>query len=804
MLMLFCPKSHAQYADLGGGAQTKSIWWLNWAGFTLQEGASRTFNTNEGLTVQVTFSNVSQHVPVPFIMDTYGGSLLYLLYNFSDPTVKPALYDQLSSINFNYTLTITASRNGLPVPFTIVTADAEASFMGETSTLQTNGGNWQTIEFYRNSTQINDPLAGCGTQTVAITNTYDGSTSIPQQIGQCPVISTQSPATGPLVIQTNSDHGGTLGGMALAFGVFESVDRGDLPLSYGTAWHKLLYTRSNPCNFNPPYPTLNQITNLHIGLVPGDPDPIQYDNDDSIGVDEEGVSTFPAYNYNGSYSVNVVVTNTTGAGAWLTGWFDFNRDGTFEPGESVTALVPNNAASITLTWTGLPPNLPQGAATGYGFRFRISSDQLASQNATGYAPDGEVEDYFVPSPALCSPFQTTITPDQTICSGQTVNLQASGASTYAWTPSTGLSNPAVANPIASPVITTQYTVTASNLQGCPAAASMTVNVNPSPVIAVDSQSTTICAGHQTTITAFGAANYSWATAGQPPFASTPSITVSPGSSTKYYVIGYGTAGCNALDSANVIVQPVPVFSAGAAQAAICKGDSVLLTASGGDQYSWYSGASQSLGNTPSIVVSPFTDSDYQVLIVNDLCQLTQTLTVPVTVEDLPQLQISSSNDITCTIGQATLQVTGGISYQWIGAGGISNPTSPDQIVSPSQTTTYYVRGTGSNGCSSLDSITVKVNFSENPSRYPVASAFTPNNDGNNDCFGLKYWGQVNSLAFSVYDRWGTLVFTTRDPQGCWDGTFKGTPQPAGTYVYQIKATTPCGIVYRKGTVMLIR
>ena len=49
MLLLFCPKSYAQYADLGGGAQKNSIWWLNWAGFTMQEGALKTFNTTTAL-----------------------------------------------------------------------------------------------------------------------------------------------------------------------------------------------------------------------------------------------------------------------------------------------------------------------------------------------------------------------------------------------------------------------------------------------------------------------------------------------------------------------------------------------------------------------------------------------------------------------------------------------------------------------------------------------------------------------------------------------------------------------------------
>jgi gliding motility-associated-like protein len=57
---------------------------------------------------------------------------------------------------------------------------------------------------------------------------------------------------------------------------------------------------------------------------------------------------------------------------------------------------------------------------------------------------------------------------------------------------------------------------------------------------------------------------------------------------------------------------------------------------------------------------------------------------------------------------------------------------------------------------------------------------------------------------SVYNRYGQLVFFTTEPTQCWDGTYHGTAQPAGGYVYQIKATTACGVVYRKGIVILVR
>jgi gliding motility-associated-like protein len=803
LLLLACSPCFSQFADQGSGNWTRQIWWLNWAGFTVQNGANRTFTTNNGLTVNVTFSNVSSAVPVPFIMDTWPGSLLWFLYNFSDPTILPALYQENSPTNYNYTLTITATRNGQPVPFTLVTADAEASDAGETTTLQTNGSNWQSIEFYRNSSQTNDPLAGCGTNNIAISNTYAGSLTYPSPYGQNALIMTQSTASSPLVVAATFDHAGTTGGMALAFGIFFPTDRGDLPVTgYGTAQHELLYTPSNSCNFNPPFPTMNQVTNLYIGMVPGDPDPIQYDNDDSIGVDEEGVSSFALYNNSGTYSVNLTVTNTSGSNGYLTGWFDYNRDGTFESNESVTAVIPNNATTATLTWTGLPQYLPQGSATGYGFRFRMSSNQTATQVATGYAPDGEVEDYFVPSADLCEPVTLAVSPDQTICAGQSITLNASGGTLFNWSPSTGLSNPAIANPVATPSTTTTYNVITSTPQGCSAQGPVTISVNPSPALSITGPNR-VCIGHSDTLTVSGATTYSWS-ANQQVIAAGPTLITSPGASSWFYATGAAADGCTATDSINVTVKPLPVFNADAASSLVCINDTVLLTASGGDQYAWQSASGQPLGNSDTVLVTPGGNTEYQVQITDNLCQLSRTIEIPITVKDLPDIQATSSNDITCTVTQATLNATGGISYEWTPAPGISNLNSANPVVSPTQTTTFHVKGTGANGCSNIDSVNVKVDFNSEFNHFPVASAFTPNNDGKNDCFGLRNWPQIGTIEFSVYNRWGTRIFYTTDVNQCWDGTYRGTPQPAGTYVYEIKAAGLCGTAFRTGTVILVR
>ncbi|MDP4263889.1 MAG: gliding motility-associated C-terminal domain-containing protein [Bacteroidota bacterium] len=86
----------------------------------------------------------------------------------------------------------------------------------------------------------------------------------------------------------------------------------------------------------------------------------------------------------------------------------------------------------------------------------------------------------------------------------------------------------------------------------------------------------------------------------------------------------------------------------------------------------------------------------------------------------------------------------------------------------------------------------------------IPNAFTPNNDGLNDCYGLKQWPYASSFEMSIFNRWGGLIFKTTDMFACWDGKFKGKDQPVGVYVYMIRATTSCGPVFKKGTFALIR
>ncbi|HEY4338218.1 MAG TPA: gliding motility-associated C-terminal domain-containing protein, partial [Puia sp.] len=395
--------------------------------------------------------------------------------------------------------------------------------------------------------------------------------------------------------------------------------------------------------------------------------------------------------------------------------------------------------------------------------------------------------------------------DTTLCGtpGVILTTTSDQPDDFEWQPAADLSNPYAQSPSATPAATTTYTVTATNQFHCQSTASVVLTVRPLPIPTI-TPATTICQGKPVNLQASGGVDYSWTSTDHGFTASGGTISFTPKASAEYYALITGANGCSTTDSVAVTVHLIPVFTASPDHPTICLNDTLKLSAAGGDSYTWTAADGQSLGSTSSILVSPQASTDFEVTVSDAICELSKTFDLPVIVHPLPALTISSSNTIDCTRGQATLDVTGALFYHWQPELGITDLFSSQPVVDPFQTTTYYVSGTDINHCSTLDSIVIKVDNTEALSKYPVPSAFSPNNDGNNDCFGLKYWGHITSLEMAVFDRWGKRVFYTTDPQQCWNGACNGIPQPAGGYVYQIKAATACGLAYRKGIVILVR
>ncbi len=146
---------------------------------------------------------------------------------------------------------------------------------------------------------------------------------------------------------------------------------------------------------------------------------------------------------------------------------------------------------------------------------------------------------------------TAITPNPAaICAGQSITLSASGTGTFAWsTPPGGSANPITV----SPAMSTTYSVTLTNSNGCSATDSRTVIVNPLPIAGILPASVTICAGQSATLTASGGGTYAWST---PPGGTDNPIVVSPITTTSYTVTVTSGAGCTAVATRTVNVNPI--------------------------------------------------------------------------------------------------------------------------------------------------------------------------------------------------------------------------------------------------------
>ena len=150
-----------------------------------------------------------------------------------------------------------------------------------------------------------------------------------------------------------------------------------------------------------------------------------------------------------------------------------------------------------------------------------------------------------------------------------------------------------------------------------------------------------------------------------------------------------------------------------------------------------------------------------------------------------------------------LNATGSINYLWNPATFLDNPNISAPISIPQNNITYTVSVSNAFGCVAMDTINVKVFFL--PPDIYVPSAFTPGGDTKNDIFRPIPLGIKSLESFSVYNRWGVMLYRTSKLNDGWDGKYKGIAQDPGTYVWQANATDYKNKkVFKKGSVILIR
>jgi hypothetical protein len=266
----------------------------------------------------------------------------------------------------------------------------------------------------------------------------------------------------------------------------------------------------------------------------------------SIYSNYAGIISAPNLAVNSSYTLDVTVgqCGTFAYSGGVTAYMDFNQNGSFsDPGEQVF-VSPTTTFAIVGTLVSTVLTVPATASLGTT-RMRV----IAVENGTATAECatytwGETEDYCINIIAACAVPNVTLAASQTtICNGASVNLTASGATTYTWSTNANTNSISV-----TPSVTTSYTVVGQNSPGCPDTKTVNIVVKPSPTLTV-SPSATICPGAAATLTASGANTYSWS----PGSFTTSAITVTPGLSTVYNVAGTNTVGCTTNSNINVFV-----------------------------------------------------------------------------------------------------------------------------------------------------------------------------------------------------------------------------------------------------------
>lgn len=387
-----------------------------------------------------------------------------------------------------------------------------------------------------------------------------------------------------------------------------------------------------------------------------------------------------------------------------------------------------------------------------------------------------------------APPPLTITGDTSLCQGESTTLTASGAATISWTG--GISN---GTPFIPPTTTT-YTVTATDPNGCSTTASITVHVNNTPVVQALTSAPSVCPGNPVTLTGSGATSYSW-TGG-----AINGVSFVPSSTSTYTVTGTDANGCSNTSSVTITVANNLLVNIVPGDPLLCRGDSIQLNASGGNSYSWSPNIHINATNIPDPMVYPSSTTVYSVT-ATDAGGCTGSASVTIQVVDYPVLTLTKSGDIECGKNTVQLAASGAASYTWSPAGFLSNPNAAIPNATISEPTTFVVIGRLGT-CVVTDSISVNVYNNEESSIF-IPNAFSPNDDGKNDC--LRVWQSANFLEyyFAIYNRWGQRVFESNHPQDCWDGYFKNQPVEMATYYYFLKAQTRCGRMLKKGDIIVI-
>ncbi len=163
----------------------------------------------------------------------------------------------------------------------------------------------------------------------------------------------------------------------------------------------------------------------------------------------------------------------------------------------------------------------------------------------------------------------------------------------------------------------------------------------------------------------------------------------------------------------------------------------------------------------------------------------------------------AGNDTVGTRNQPLqLGATGGVSYEWNPPAGLSNHLVSNPVAIINQDQQYILKAFTPAGCISYDTLNIRI--FDGPEIY-VPRAFTPNGDGLNDFLKAIPVGYKTFTGFTVYNRYGEIVYASQASMAGWNGQVRGRAQNAGSYTWVASAITfQNKLIHKKGTVLLLR
>jgi len=294
-----------------------------------------------------------------------------------------------------------------------------------------------------------------------------------------------------------------------------------------------------------------------------------------------------------------------------------------------------------------------------------------------------------------------------VCEGIPITLTGSGAQSYVW------DNGVVDGVSFVPRVgTATYVVTGTDANGCVSQDNIVLIVNPLPLVKAMSNGNNLCVGSSLSLTGSGAQTYVWNNGVSNGISFVPAV-----GTINYTLTGTDANGCVNTDNISIVVNPLPslTISASSNGNVLCAGDSLILSGSGAQSYSWNNGVvngvafAPPVGTTTYIVTGSNANACYNVD------------TIQITVNSLPNVAINASGNNLCAGESISLNGTGAQSYLW-NNGGIDGVA----FVPLTGTTIFTLNATDSNGCVNQDSIAILVNA------LPQVGAVS---NGNNICDG---------------------------------------------------------------------